>query len=29
MILDRMEGLSAEMGTVFARCEDALVLERD
>jgi poly-gamma-glutamate capsule biosynthesis protein CapA/YwtB (metallophosphatase superfamily) len=29
MILDRMERLSAEMGAVFARCEDALVLERD
>src|ERR687898_1031202 len=28
MILDRMERLSAEMGTVFARSEDALVLER-
>src|SRR5918997_1880283 len=27
-ILDRMERLSAEMGTVFARREDALVLER-
>ena len=28
IILDRMEHLSAEMGTVFARREDALVLER-
>jgi poly-gamma-glutamate capsule biosynthesis protein CapA/YwtB (metallophosphatase superfamily) len=28
IILDRMERLSAEMGTVFARREDALVLER-
>jgi poly-gamma-glutamate synthesis protein (capsule biosynthesis protein) len=27
-ILDRMERLSAEMGTVFARREDALVLEQ-
>src|ERR687893_416194 len=27
-ILDRMERLSAEMGTVFARREDALILER-
>ena len=27
-ILDRMEGLSAEMGTAFARREGSLVLER-
>jgi poly-gamma-glutamate synthesis protein (capsule biosynthesis protein) len=28
-ILDRMESLSAEMGTIFARREDRLVFEAD